>query len=128
VSDVDTEGIRIASTARAAYDLWLERNIRHATVIRAPSLDGAFEVFARDRLEALAGLRPRLIAEQARMPEARILPGRFMSVQQAIGTPRANVEGAAFLRAFVDEAKVSGFVAGLIEKHRVDGLSVAGVH
>jgi polar amino acid transport system substrate-binding protein len=126
VTDVDAPGIRIASTARAAYDLWLERNIRHATVIRAPSLDAAFEIFGRDRLEALAGLRPRLIADQARMPHARILPGLFMSVQQAIGTPRANDEGVAFLRAFVEEAKVSGFVADLIEKHGVEGLSVAG--
>jgi polar amino acid transport system substrate-binding protein len=125
VTDVDAEGIRIASTARAAYDLWLERNIRHATVIRTPSLDAAFEVFARDKLEALAGLRPRLIADQARMPRARILPGQFTAVQQAIGTPRANAEGAAFLRAFVEEAKRSGFVADLIAKHGVEGLSVA---
>lgn len=126
VTDVDAAGIRIASTARAAYDLWLERHIRHATVIRTPSLDAAFEVFARDGLEALAGLRPRLIADQARMPHARILPGKFMAVQQAIGTPRANAEGAAFLRGFVEEAKASGFVSGLIEKHGIDGLSVAG--
>jgi polar amino acid transport system substrate-binding protein len=123
--DVDAKGVRIASTSRAAYDLWLERNIRNATVVRAPSLDGAFEVFARDKLEALAGLRPRLIADQARMPGARILPGQFMAVQQAIGTPRANTDGAAFLREFVEEAKASGFVAGLIAKHRIEGLSVA---
>lgn len=125
VADVDARGIRIASTARAAYDLWLERNIRHATVVRASSLDGAFELFARDELEALAGLRPRLMVDQAQMPGARILAGQFMAVQQAIGTPRANGEGAAFLREFVEDAKASGFVAGLIRKHGIDGLSVA---
>jgi polar amino acid transport system substrate-binding protein len=125
VADVDAEGIRIASTARAAYDLWLERNIRLATVVRAPSLDGAFEVFARDGLDALAGLRPRLTADHARMPGSRILPGQFMAVQQAIGTPRANTEGAAYLHRFVEEAKASGFVSGLIAKHRIEGLSVA---
>ena len=125
MADVDAKGVRIASTARAAYDLWLERNIRNATVVRTPSLDAAFEAFARDGLGALAGLRPRLIADQARMPGARILDGQFTSVQQAVGTPHANAEGAAFLREFVEEAKSSGFVAGLIRKHRIDGLSVA---
>ncbi len=125
LADVDAAGVRIASTARAAYDLWLERNIRHATVVRAASLDGAFDVFARDALEALAGLRPRLLADQAKMPGARILDGQFMSVQQAIGTPRANGEGAAFLRDFVEEAKATGLVAGLIAKHRIEGLTVA---
>jgi polar amino acid transport system substrate-binding protein len=125
VADVDAEGVRIASTSRAAYDLWLERNIRRAKVIVAPSLDAAFDLFARDKLEALAGLRPRLAADVARMPGARVLPGQFMAVQQAIGTQRANAEGAAFLREFVEEAKATGLVAGLIEKHRIVGLSVA---
>jgi polar amino acid transport system substrate-binding protein len=125
VADVDAEGVRISSTSRAAYDLWLERNIRRAKVIGAPSLDAAFDLFARDKLEALAGLRPRLAADVARMPGARVLPGQFMAVQQAIGTQRANAEGAAFLREFVEEAKATGLVAGLIEKHRIVGLSVA---
>ncbi len=125
IADVDAQGVRIASTGRAAYDLWLERNIRHATVSRATSLDGAFELFSRDKLDALAGLRPRLIGDQAKMPGARILAGQFMAVQQAIGTPRANAAGAAFLRAFVEEAKSTGLVASLIAKHRIEGLTVA---
>ncbi|MFO1302142.1 MAG: transporter substrate-binding domain-containing protein [Burkholderiales bacterium] len=125
IADVDAPGVRIASTGRAAYDLWLERNIRHATVSRATSLDGAFELFTRDKLDALAGLRPRLIGDQAKMPGARILDGQFMAVQQAIGTPRANAAGAAFLRSFVEEAKASGLVASLIAKHKIVGLTVA---
>ena len=125
VADVDRSGIRIASTARAAYDLWLERNIRNATVVRTPSMDAAFEAFATEGLEALAGLRPRLVADQARMPGARILSGQFMAVQQAIGTSRGNTEAAEFIRAFVEQAKASGFVAALIKSHKVNGLSVA---
>lgn len=125
IADVDAPGVRIASTGRAAYDLWLERNIRHATVSRGTSLDGAYEIFTRDKLDALAGLRPRLIGDQAKMPGARILDGQFMAVQQAIGTPRANAAGAAFLRAFVEEAKASGLVASLIARHKIVGLTVA---
>jgi polar amino acid transport system substrate-binding protein len=125
VASVDAEGVRIASTARAAYDLWLERNIRRAAVVRTASLDAAFDAFARDRLEALAGLRPRLVQDQAKMPGARVLDGNFMTVQQAVGTSRRNVAAAAFLEAFVEEAKASGLVASLIDRHKVAGLSVA---
>lgn len=125
VAEVDRAGVRIASTARAAYDLWLERNIRHATLIRTTSIDAAFEAFRDQKLEALAGLRPRLLGDAAAMPGARILDGQFMAVQQAIGTPRKNTAGAAFLRGFVEEAKASGLVARLIARHGVKGLSVA---
>jgi polar amino acid transport system substrate-binding protein len=125
IGDVDKPGIRIASTARAAYDLWLERNIKAAEVIRADTLDGAYENFVSMKLDALAGLRPRLIADAQKIPGARILEGQFASVQQAIGTARANAAGAAFIREFVEDAKKSGLVARLIEKHNVQGLSVA---
>ncbi len=125
LADVDRPGVRIASTARAAYDLWLERNIRHATVIRTESLDDACARFLADRLDVLAGLRPRLLADLRRIPGARILDGRFMAVQQAIGTPRGRTAGARFLAEFVEQAKASGFVAGLIERFGADGLSVA---
>lgn len=124
LEQVDRPGIRIASTARAAYDLWLERNIHHATLLRAESLDGAFHRFVGEGLEVLAGLRPRLLADAQALPGARILEGSFSTVQQAIGTARANAAGASFLRDFVEEAKASGLVAELIARHAVRGLSV----
>jgi polar amino acid transport system substrate-binding protein len=125
LADVDRAGLRIASTARAAYDLWLERNIRHATLVHAQSIDGAFALFQDQKLDALAGLRPRLISDQAALPGSRILDGSFMTVQQAIGTAKPNARAAGFLRDFVEEAKRTGLVARLIEKHAVKGLSVA---
>ncbi|WP_237216790.1 ABC transporter substrate-binding protein [Falsiroseomonas oryziterrae] len=125
LDEVDRPGTRIAVAARAAYDLWLERNICHATLERAPSLDASFDLFASAQLDALAGLRPKLIADAAKMPGARILPGRFMAVQQAIGTQKGKDAAAAFLRDFVEDAKASGLVARLIAKHAVQGLSVA---
>jgi polar amino acid transport system substrate-binding protein len=126
IAEVDRPGVRIAVTARSAYDLWLERNIKHATLIRSTSLDSAFDQFVRDKLDALAGLRPGLLSDIEKLPGARILDGQFTAVQQAVGTAKANAAGAAFLRGFVEEAKASGLVARLIEKHGVQGrLSVA---
>jgi polar amino acid transport system substrate-binding protein len=126
VSQVDVAGIRIASMARAAYDLWLERNIRHATVLRESSVDASFDRFAAEGLDAMAGLEPRLVHDAARLPGSRLLDGHFMTVQQAIGTPRGRGKAAAaVIREFVESAKQSGLVASLIEQYGVKGLSVS---
>jgi polar amino acid transport system substrate-binding protein len=125
IEQVDRPGIRIAVSARSAYDLWLERNIKHATVLRVEGGPAALAKFRDEKLDALAGLRPGLLTDLQSLPGARILDGQFTAVQQAIGTRRRNAAGAAFLRDFVEQAKVSGLVAGFIEKFKVRGLSVA---
>ena len=125
IADVDKAGVRIAVTGRSAYGLWLERNIKNATLVRSDTLDSAYDQFVRDKLDALAGLRPRLLTDVTKLPGARILEGKFTAVQQAVGTARKNTAGAAFLRTFVEEAKSSGLVARLIARHKVVGLSVA---
>ncbi len=125
IADVDRAGIRIGVTSGSAYDLWLDRNIRHATLVRSNASRSAWQQFTEDKLEAYAGLRPGLLSDVQKLPGSRILDGQFTAVQQAIGTSKANTAGAAFLRSFVEEAKASGFVASLIAKHHVKGLAVA---
>ena len=126
IEDVDRDGVRIAVSGRSAYDLFLTRNLEHAELVRAKGLSAAVDLFVDEKLDALAGLRPALVADAGKLPGARILDGRFTAVQQAIGTRRGNEAGAAFLRAFVEDAKASGLVARLIERHGVLGrLSVA---
>ena len=125
IADVDQADVRIAVTGRSAYGLWLDRNIRNATLVRSDTLDSAYDQFVRDKLDALAGLRPRLLSDVKKLPGARILDGQFTAVQQAVGTARQNAAGAAFLHSFVEEAKASGLVARLIARHKVVGLSVA---
>ena len=125
LADVDKPGVRISVTGRSAYGLWLDRHIERATLVKTGTLDSAYDKFVSDKLEVLAGLRPRLLSDVEKLPGARILDGRFTAVQQAIGTGRRNAAGAAFLRDFVEEAKASGFVQSLIDKHKVRGLSVA---
>jgi polar amino acid transport system substrate-binding protein len=126
VDDVDQPGRRIASAPRAAYDLWLERNLRHAELVRSADLSGSFQLFVDDGLDALAGLRPGLLKDAARLPGSRVIDGRFSSVQQAMGTPRGRDDaGFAYLAAFVEEMKRTGFVAERIAAHDVVGLGVA---
>ncbi len=125
IDQVDRPGIRIAVSAGAAYALWLERNIKQATLLQVAGPGAAWQKFVDEKLEVFAGLRPGLISDVGKLPGARILDGQFAAVQQAIGTAKENEAAFAFLRDFVEEAKASGLVASFIEKHKVQGLSVA---
>ena len=124
VADVDRDGVHIATAARAAYTLFLQRTLRHAALVEADGLPAAFDRFVEMKLDALAGLKPNLIANAARIPGARLLEGHFTSVQQAIGVPRSRTAAAGYLQSFVAEITTSGLLAGLITRHRVEGLSI----
>lgn len=127
VEDVDAEGVRIAVSGRSAYDLYLSRSLKHAELHRAQGLPGALELFLTEKLDALAGLRPALNGDLDKVPGGRILDGQFTAVQQAVGVARTKPEAAAYLSDVVEDAKSSGLIARLIEKHGVVGrLSVAG--
>jgi polar amino acid transport system substrate-binding protein len=123
IADVDKPGVTIACGARTAYGLWLERNIKHATIKWADGLDASYDLFVKEKTDALAGLKPKLLDEVKKQPGAKIIDGKFMSVQQAIGTHRRNAAAAPWLQAFVDECRRTGYAADLIKKHRVVGLA-----
>lgn len=126
IGDVDREGARIAVSERSAYDLFLERNLEQATLVRGKGLAGALARFVDEELDALAGLRPALRVNVEELPGMRILDGGFTTVQQAIGCKPQNTATATFLQEFVADAKNSGLVARLIEHHGVEGkLQVA---
>jgi polar amino acid transport system substrate-binding protein len=126
IAEVDQPGRRVAVTARSAYGLWLENNYKKGELRQFDNAEAALQAFDGEKLDAYAGLRPGLIELQRARPGSRILDGQFTAVQQAVGTARTNSAGAGFLRDFVEEAKKSGLVARLIERHQVVGrLSVA---
>lgn len=127
IADVDREGVRIAISGKSAYDLYLTRNLKHAQLVRETGADNVFKRFVEDKLDAIAGLKPRLITDQQNLPGSRILDGRFTAVQQAIGTPKGRPAGSQYLREFAEDVKRSGLVAQLIEKNNVRGLTVAAL-
>jgi hypothetical protein len=49
----------------------------------------------------------------------------FTAVQQAAGTPKGRPMGAAYLRACIEDLKVTGLVTRTTAKHNVRGLTVA---
>ena len=127
VSDVDQPGVQIAAMEGGAYTLFLKRNLKHAKLVLAPTIDESFKVFAEQGLQALSGLRPRLLTDQTKLHGSRILPGCFTSVQQAVATSHKNAAAAAFLSDFVKRAQVSGMIQAAIDRHAVVGVNVAPV-
>ena len=126
VGDVDQPGRRLAVTARSAYGLWLENNYKRGELLQFNTADAAIKAFVDEKLDAYAGLRPGLIDVAAKLPGSRILDGQFTAVQQAIGTPKKNSAGFAFLKEFVEESKKNGLIASLIARHGTAGrLAVA---
>ena len=125
IAEIDREGIRIAVSERSAYDLYLSRTLKKATLVRVQGIPASYDAFVAQKLEALGGLKPRLVTDAERLPGSRVLDGQITGVQQAIGTPKARTEGARYLQAFAKDVKASGLVAKVIETHQVQGVNVA---
>jgi polar amino acid transport system substrate-binding protein len=125
IAEVDAKGIRIAISGKSAYDLYLTRNLKNAELVREQGADAVFKKFVEGKLDALAGLRPRLVTDHDNLPGSRILDGNFTAVQQAAGTPKGRPAAAQYLREFIEDIKATGLVAKTIEKNNVRGLTVA---
>ena len=123
--EVDRAGVRISVSRASAYDLYLSRTIKQATLVRAPSPPASIELFAKERLEALAGVKQPLVAYAASHPGYRVLAGRFMVIEQALAIPRGRPLAARYLADFIDELKASGFVAAALEKSGQRDAAVA---
>jgi polar amino acid transport system substrate-binding protein len=125
IEDVDRENVRVGLSTKSAYDLFLSRTIQHAKLVRASGPDAAFDLLMTGQVDVLAGVKQHLIASAVKLPGSRILPGRFMAIEQALGIPKGRGAGAKYLREFIEDVKASGFVAQALEKAGVRGVSVA---
>lgn len=124
--DVDRHGTRIVVAKGSAYDLFLMREIRHATLVAAATSQSVVDTFVAEKADVAAGVRQQLESDAARIGGLRLLDERFMTIRQAMGLPKSRgPEAAAFLAAYVEEMKASGFVASALARHGIKGASVA---
>jgi polar amino acid transport system substrate-binding protein len=124
-AEVDREGVRIAAPARANYELYLSRNLKHAQLVSTQGADAAFDLLVTGKVDALAGLKQGLLGVAQQLPGSRIVEGRFMGVQQSIAVPKGRAAGLTYLGRVVEDAKASGLIARAIEKTGARGVSVA---
>jgi polar amino acid transport system substrate-binding protein len=122
VAEVDRAGTRIAVNKGSAYDLFLTRTIKNATIVRGES---GVDLFVKDKLEVAAGVKQPLVAYAKTNPNVRIMDGRFMEIRQAMGTPQGRNAAAGYLRSFVEEMKASGFVADALKRSNQPDATVA---
>jgi polar amino acid transport system substrate-binding protein len=125
IADVDRDGVRIAVSAKSAYDLFLSRTLKNAQLVRAPDPNASFELLVAGKADVVAGVRQPLVTNAEKLPGSRVLDGRFMAIGQALGIPKGRAACAKYLQEFIEDVKVSGFVAQAIEKAGVRGVSVA---
>ena len=123
--EIDISGTRVGVIAGSAYDLFLSRELKLATIVRAADAAAVMELWVGGTLDAVAGVKPQLDADAKRVGGLRLLPRRFMAINQAMGTPRRRETGARYLRQFVDDIKATGFVAEAFARNRIDGASLA---
>jgi polar amino acid transport system substrate-binding protein len=122
--EVDRAGSTVVVGKGSAYDLYLTRELKAATIVRAPSSPAVVEVFAQQGADVAAGVKQQLQADAQRLGGLRLLPGRFMVIQQAMGLPKGRgEEAAAVLSRFVEDIKASGFVAAALARHGIEGAS-----
>jgi len=125
-AEVDRPEYRVVVGNGSAYDLFLTRELHHAQIVRAPTSPAVVDVFVEQKMDVAAGVKQQLQAGAERFPGLRLLPGRFMVIQQAMGLPKGRgAEAAAILGKYVEEMKRSGFVAQSLSRHGIQGASVA---
>jgi polar amino acid transport system substrate-binding protein len=121
-ADVDQPGIRIGVNKASAYDLFLSRSLKNATLVRGE--EGA-ELFIKEKLEAAGGVKQALQQFAKGRDDVRLIPERFMEIRQAMGTAKGRLAGAAYLRSFIEELKANGFVADALRRSNQPDAAVA---
>jgi polar amino acid transport system substrate-binding protein len=124
--DVDRPETTVMVGKGSAYDLYLTRELKAAQLLRTPTSPAVVDEFLKERADVAAGVKQQLQADAARVGGVRLLPGRFMVIEQAMGLPASRGDEATrALAAFVEQAKASGFVAAALQRHGIQGAVVA---
>lgn len=124
--EVDTALHRVTVGAGSAYDLYLTRTLKAATIVRATTSPSVIDTFLANGDDVAAGVKQQLESDVKRLQGLRLLPGRFMVIEQAMGVPKSRGSAAqAYVAAFVETMKASGFVADSLARHGIEGAAVA---
>lgn len=124
-AEVDRPGVRVVVGRGSAYDLYLSREFKQASLAFAPTSPAVTDVMMAQKLEVAAGVKQQLQADSRRHPGTRLLPGSFMTINQAMGTPHGREAASRYLGEFVEAMKANGFVAQALQRHSIEGATIA---
>ena len=66
-AEVDHAGTRVAVGKDSAYDLYLSRELKHASIVRAPTSPAVVNTLLAEEIEVAAGVKQQLEADAQRM-------------------------------------------------------------
>ncbi|MEA3151481.1 MAG: polar amino acid transport system substrate-binding protein [Gammaproteobacteria bacterium] len=124
-AELDRPDVRIAVGRGAAYDLHLQRSLKHAALVRFDTSQAALTGFYEQKLSAGAGVRQPALAFAAENPEVRVLEEPFMVIRQSVALPPGRPDALIYINAFLKEMKASGFVAHELARSGQTGARVA---
>jgi len=122
---VDRAGNRVVVGRGSAYDLYLSRELKNAKLVHAPTSPAVVDTMVAENAEVAAGVKQQLQADAKRVPNVRLLDGRFMVINQAMAIAKGRPEATRYVAAFVEEMKRTGFVADALKRHDIEGAAVA---
>ena len=128
-NDVDQSGIQIAVFERSAYDLWLTENFKKAELIRVNSIEESHNLFKENKVNILAGLKPKLIDEMKKNNKYEMIQSPFTYIKQSIGIKKGNPEVLDFINKFISNNIKEGYIKSLLQQHNVqDKLSIPKIN
>ena len=117
--DIDKTGVSIVVAERSAYDLWLTDNLTNATIIRVSSIQESHDVFNSNKVDVLAGLKPKLLDEVSFNNSFMIINEPFTFVKQSVGFKKGETEVIDFLNNLILKYLKNGVINNLLKKHNV---------
>ena len=127
--DINLPGIKIAVLERSAYDLWLTENFKNVELIRVNTIEESHQLFREDKVNVLAGLKPKLIEEIKTNNDFQIINSPFTYIKQSIGIKKGNPEILDFLNKFITNLIKEGYIENLLKKHNVQNkLSIPDIY
>ena len=128
-NDIDQSGIQIAVFERSAYDLWLTENFKKAELIRVNSIEESHNLFKENKVNILAGLKPKLIDEMKKNNNYEMIQSPFTYIKQSIGIKKGNPEVLDFINKFISNKIKEGYIKSLLQQHNVqDKLSIPKIN
>jgi len=123
--EVDRAGTRVVVGDGSAYELFLSRHLQHASLVKVGTSEAVVDTFLQDATsEVAAGVRQQLEADALRVGGVRLLPGRFMVIEQAMAMPRGrSAQAQALLESFIAQQRGSGFVREALRRHGIEGAT-----
>jgi polar amino acid transport system substrate-binding protein len=109
--DVERLWLKIGAVKGSAYELHLTRTGQGGNLVRFSNFGDAVSSLLAGELDGMAGVRQAMQKLALENPAFDVMAEPFMTIPQAMGVSVQKPAAARFVRAFIQELTLSGFVS-----------------